>query len=388
MWIIKNEWDADKIRHMKDYQTVISDFPQWKKAGKYISSISPKEKTIHETSRIKITASRIEDKWISSLKLQKYTLKKWKWTLPIATISESEKIIISNVDVNFVSSFLDFLKSENIGELKSWNFKNAIKLSDFNNIDVNSLKDILATWTINSGFMSTIIEYWITNKDVVALWYRKQQLEIFNKLLNDETYIKKYKEEYIKEYNIKTDVKEEKLFQYFFGKNPWIFWYWLDYRYLELLQNEATVWSPNTWGKNQELLDFLLWCKEYTVLVEIKKPSTPLFGASKNRSWARSLSHDLIDSISQILEYKASSQIFLEEGKNKFDKDWNQFNQNTIDPKVMLIIWKKTQMKWNTDNETIIKKRTFELYKRDSRNIDILTYDELYDRAKFIIESA
>ena len=35
-----------------------------------------------------------------------------------------------------------------------------------------------------------------------------------------------------------------------------------------------------------------------------------------------------------------------------------------------------------------IKKKTFELYCRDSRNIKILTYDELYRRAKFIVESA
>ena len=33
-----------------------------------------------------------------------------------------------------------------------------------------------------------------------------------------------------------------------------------------------------------------------------------------------------------------------------------------------------------------IKKKTFELFRRDSRNIEIITYDELYERAKFIAE--
>ena len=36
--------------------------------------------------------------------------------------------------------------------------------------------------------------------------------------------------------------------------------------------------------------------------------------------------------------------------------------------------------------EAKIKMKTFELYRRDSRNIDIVTYDELYERAQFIVE--
>lgn len=32
-----------------------------------------------------------------------------------------------------------------------------------------------------------------------------------------------------------------------------------------------------------------------------------------------------------------------------------------------------------------IKRITFELFRRDSRNVEILTYDELYNRAKFIV---
>ena len=35
--------------------------------------------------------------------------------------------------------------------------------------------------------------------------------------------------------------------------------------------------------------------------------------------------------------------------------------------------------------EQQIKAKTFELYRRDSRNIEIITYDELFERAKFIV---
>jgi len=31
--------------------------------------------------------------------------------------------------------------------------------------------------------------------------------------------------------------------------------------------------------------------------------------------------------------------------------------------------------------------KTFELFRRDSRNVEILTYDELYNRAEYIVHS-
>ncbi len=43
-------------------------------------------------------------------------------------------------------------------------------------------------------------------------------------------------------------------------------------------------------------------------------------------------------------------------------------------------------MKLTATLETFeIKQKTFELYRRDSRNVEILTYDELYERAYYIV---
>ena len=39
-----------------------------------------------------------------------------------------------------------------------------------------------------------------------------------------------------------------------------------------------------------------------------------------------------------------------------------------------------------SDKEKRVKLKTFELFRRDSRNVEIITYDELYERAKFIVE--
>jgi hypothetical protein len=38
--------------------------------------------------------------------------------------------------------------------------------------------------------------------------------------------------------------------------------------------------------------------------------------------------------------------------------------------------------------EDLIKKKTFELFRRNSRTIEIVTYDELLERAKFIVSDS
>lgn len=86
-----------------------------------------------------------------------------------------------------------------------------------------------------------------------------------------------------------------------------------------------------------------------------------------------------------LLEQKASGLIKLD--KPQHDSDGNIITQKTYDSKVILIIghWKELEESCN-DLEREIKKKTFELFRTDSRNIEILTYDELYDRARFIVE--
>lgn len=60
--------------------------------------------------------------------------------------------------------------------------------------------------------------------------------------------------------------------------------------------------------------------------------------------------------------------------------------QRAEDCKVILVIGIWDERKFKSDNEKRIKEKTLELFRRDSRNIKILTLDELYDRAKFIVE--
>lgn len=122
----------------------------------------------------------------------------------------------------------------------------------------------------------------------------------------------------------------------------------------------------------------------FTTFIELKKPSTNLFGKSSNRSNSWKLSNDLIESYSQILEHKASGLLKLE--KEQYIKG-EPLSQKAFDSKVILIIghWNELDASSSTF-EREIKKKTFELFRRDSRNVDILTFDELYDRATYIVQ--
>jgi hypothetical protein len=221
----------------------------------------------------------------------------------------------------------------------------------------------------------------ITSTDIVNIGYRKKQLEIFEKLLNDPAYLEVYRTE-----NSIKDTRVEIAWQHFFQNNDWIFGYGLDYRFLEVIQKEAKVASPDVGGQDGVTGDFLLGCSKFTVLVELKKPDTQLFGKDKNRANSWTLSDDLIYGVSQILEQKASWQVFSEtNSSSNFDDEGQPIKQKTFDPKSILIIGNSKQFEGEL-KEQQIKAKTFELFRRDSRNIEIVTYDELYERAKFIVE--
>lgn len=204
----------------------------------------------------------------------------------------------------------------------------------------------------------------LTKGDIDIISGRKEGFEIFRKNLYEST------------------SWTEKDFQYFFEKNTWIFGYGLDYKFLQILQRESHLSDTDLDGKNGVIADFLLADSKFTVIVELKRPATQLFDRNKNRSESWCLSSDLINAVSQILTQKAEWEIKSQ--KEQFDGNGNLIKQRIIDPKTILIIGTSEQFKRENKTDKI-KAKTFELYRRNMRNIEIITYDELFDRANFIV---
>lgn len=293
---------------------------------------------------------------------------------------EKQRIKLSKFNLVQIKAFLEFISHLDLPAICNKRLKlhdldtysNTTLISQFNELldDANSHK-CLEEWLEKGLFVA---------KDLVNTGYRKFQLTIFKKLLEDDEYWKLYCNE-----NKISSYSEEKAWQHFFYLNSWIFGYGLDYRYMSILQREAHISNEEIDGTNGVISDYLLGDKRFTAFVELKKPSTKLFAASKNRGNSWSLSNDLTYAISQILEQKVSGQIKLDRGHFS---NGEPIIQKAFDSRVILIIghWNEVERSSSNNLEKEVKKRTFELFRRDSRNIEILTFDELYDRATYIAD--
>lgn len=289
---------------------------------------------------------------------------------------ETQRIKFSRFNIAQLKEFLSLISSLNLGEIS----QRRISLRDGATIDPSVVRSVLSNTDTSKVILDMINEGAVSTSDIVNSAYRKKQLQVFDELLSNS----KRWQDYAVEYSISTH-SEEKVWQHFFEKNEWIFGYGLEYRFNGILQREFSTSNTQADGSGSVITDFLLGDNSFTTFVEIKKPSTPLFSSGINRSNSWKLSNDLIHSVSQVLEQKASGQIKLSSG-NVYDTNGNRITQESFDSKVILIIGNWRTMQYHSEQEEMIKKKTFELYRRDSRNIKILTFDELYERAKFIVK--
>jgi len=176
--------------------------------------------------------------------------------------------------------------------------------------------------------------------------------------------------------------------QDFFERQTWVFGYGLDYRIMRLFDREMVVGAGGTDNRDKPTVDYLMTFTDYTVLVEIKRPNTPIFQASRaGRSGTWRFSADFMDAISQVLEQKAEWLGAAQSGEH-FDKSGDKrLEARTRDAKVILVIGDSAEFGRSGNlREAAIRRDTFELFRRDTRSIEIVTFDELLDRARFIIK--
>ncbi len=121
----------------------------------------------------------------------------------------------------------------------------------------------------------------------------------------------------------------------------------------------------------------------FTVLVEIKTPATDLLSGTKEiRSGAWSLSKDLTDALSQI---EANIHEWSETGSKERNNRENLEGRNvyTVQPKGIMVVGSLEKVK-----EPRSKWETFQRFRQSIHRVEIITFDELYERAKFIVTDA
>lgn len=174
--------------------------------------------------------------------------------------------------------------------------------------------------------------------------------------------------------------------QGFFEENPWIFGHGLNYVFLDKVgpKLEART-TGNTYDQGGKTVDALLRTRaeiSQYVLVEIKKADTPLLRAGQPyRAGCYGVSDELSNAVTQIQKtvFEFSRSRFREPMR---DAEGNDLGEEVyaIEPRSYLVIGNLSQLRGNNDKVTC-----FELYRRNVRGPEILTFDELYQRAQFIV---
>lgn len=175
---------------------------------------------------------------------------------------------------------------------------------------------------------------------------------------------------------------DESSWQKYFESNTWIFGYGLDYRFLRRVQGQPHVGGKSVTGRGEQKGDFLLSTEgvtRFSVIVEIKTPGAKLLGREyRNRAFPAS--PELSGSVAQV---QANCRKWETEG-SKSEANENLRSQErifTYQPKGIVVIGNTNQLGGNDE------KASFELFRRNIVNPEIITFDELLERAKFIIET-
>lgn len=230
----------------------------------------------------------------------------------------------------------------------------------------------------------------VTPKDIINFGYRKAQLEIFDKLLHEAGFFENYRETIKEEF--KTGQGDEAVWQKFFEKNTWILGYGLDYIFNSELDSKKLeqVTSGSTFFENGKRIDALLKSTgaiNSLCFCELKL-STDALLKQVNKSYrveSWQISEDLSGAIAQVQRTIQKALVDIKTKTEIKDKQDNLTGETLYlyNPKAFILIGNLKEFIID-DKINEIKFSSFEMFRRNLRNIEILTYDELYQRAYHI----
>jgi hypothetical protein len=228
-----------------------------------------------------------------------------------------------------------------------------------------------------------------TEKDL--LYNRRiQAVEIFFKLLKDRD-IKGFP--FFREYRETNALKikgDEAVWHHFLKVNGWILGLAPDMKFIRDFFDETRVGIENSRGSGSPKVD-LLGFSNFTVLIELKNDDANIFTEIKSddaRANTWSFTKDFIEGVSQCLGQKEElERSFL--AKDFPDANGILLDKNrtfTCDPRSLFIIGNRLkEFPHDRENDHIIKSKTFERFRRNNRNVDVITYDELFERTFFLV---
>jgi Domain of unknown function (DUF4263) len=225
----------------------------------------------------------------------------------------------------------------------------------------------------------------ITEQDVQMLLNRRAALEKFKNLMNDSHYFKLEEQRLGK--------AGELLWQSFFEGNSWIFGYGFTLVACEKIGKklEQTVTGASFFEGGGKRGDAVMRTKgliQTLLFGEIKTYRTELLEKKPYREPdVFQVSDELSGAVSQVQKTSHKAVKTLKDLHRQYDPDGKyQFEVSTIRPRQVIVIGNSDEL-FDNGVPNLEKTTSFELYRRSQQGIEIITFDELYDRTKFIVES-
>lgn len=278
----------------------------------------------------------------------------------------------------------DFIYNLSYLPIKS---NNAISIRDVELNEVLKSEESILSFVVEH--QETLLQFLsseLTSEDIIALGYRKRQLEVFYRLLHDK--------DYFTELTSKYNTGSEGLWQKFFEKNNWIFGYGLNYVFNTSLDNEKLeqVVSGSDFNSSGKRIDALLKTKgviESFCFAEIKTHQTELLKKVKTpyrpESWQ--VSEEVTGAIAQIQRTVQKSVAKIATKTEIKDKQGNPTKEKVFlyNPKAFIVIGSLSEFESEFGiNEE--KYSSFEMFRQGLSRIEIITFDELYQRALHIVK--
>jgi hypothetical protein len=221
-------------------------------------------------------------------------------------------------------------------------------------------------------------------RDLIAIGYRRKQLSHFELLLNDP--------KYFADETVRLECKPETVWQRFFEANTWIFGYGLSYQFLSQLDGrrlEQVVKGSDisSRGKRSDAIMKTRGLISSMCFVEIKRHDTNLLETKQYRPNVWPPSSELISGVSQIQKTVHSAVEQIGRTLRPTNSDGMPTGEVlfNVEPRSILVIGslQEFQAEHGLNDQMF---GSFELFRRNTWRPEIITFDELLERARFIVE--
>lgn len=181
-------------------------------------------------------------------------------------------------------------------------------------------------------------------------------------------------------YNSKQAVERD--WQNFFQKHLWVLG-------LSLQQQLIIPSKPSGELKQNDIDASLMTSSNFRVIAEFKKHTENLLKDkpyrkrkqedNKSLNDCYNVSDDVSGGVNQVLQYKQNIKDNFTNQKDETGK--KVYCVGNFNPKCYLIIGNTTEL----DDDG--KKECFELFRRNCKDVEIITYDEIYEKIKYVVDN-